>query len=321
MLTYKLYFYRHLGIQHLHPAEAKRHTPSSWALHKDRDESAAIMASAQRLPRLRIAGAAALLLLGAFSLASAMDVSASSAGKCLDNSGAPVAWWFMYKMPDGYTFAYIDANDARTAGTLKLYPYELNDDAHPSALINTLRSLVAQENGGVQSSAAAAMTALNSSSAPAGTTPFFMYNDQPDNGTPGSDFGHTKGVVAVGPSTSFWLLHSTPNFPSSSGLPKFYFPQAEIKFGQTFLCSTIESAQVEVIAQQLLYTRPFIYMSKGVDATLLGKCVLTACRHQPLFLVLLRRFLTFIIFPGLFTQQPGLSSLATVYHHIQRDEK
>jgi hypothetical protein len=59
-----------------------------------------------------------------------------------------------------------------------------------------------------------------------------MYNDQPDNASPGSDYGHTKGVVAVGDTTSFWLVHSVPNFPSSSGSGKFFFPSTETDFGQ-----------------------------------------------------------------------------------------
>lgn len=64
-----------------------------------------------------------------------------------------------------------------------------------------------------------------------------MYNDQPDVGDPGSDYGHTKGVVGVGDSSSFWLVHSVPNFPQSTGSSKFFFPSTETDYGQVCLDS------------------------------------------------------------------------------------
>lgn len=107
----------------------------------------------------------------------------------------------------GYTFAYLDSNNDRnrywhlnanvvniyyylcyakdivltillllSSGQLEIYPYALNDDEHPPALIRTLRNLVKPTTTGIPNS----------------TVPYFMYNDQPDNGNPGSNYGHTK---------------------------------------------------------------------------------------------------------------------------------
>ena len=46
------------------------------------------------------------------SAALAVPSGAAPAGsQCLDNDGLPVAWWFMYKLPNGYTVAYLDATD------------------------------------------------------------------------------------------------------------------------------------------------------------------------------------------------------------------
>eukprot|EP00039_Didymoeca_costata_P030550 m.30147 g.30147 ORF g.30147 m.30147 type:complete len:351 (-) comp8177_c0_seq1:52-1104(-) len=170
-------------------------------------------------------------------------------GVCLDNEGNEVEWYFIYKLPGGYTFAYLDSNNDRNSGQLEIYPYALNDDEHPPALIRTLRNLVKPTTTGIPNS----------------TVPYFMYNDQPDNGNPGSNYGHTKGVMGVGFNAAFWLLHSTPNFPSSSGQPKFYFPPGEIEYGQTFLCMTINTADVDTIAGQFLYTTPYVYVNNVPD--------------------------------------------------------
>lgn len=59
--------------------------------------------------------------------------------------------------------------------------------------------------------------------------------------------------------------------PRSSKVHHFIFlavatiavPQGEVTYGQTFLCISFDSAKVETVAQQLLYTTPYIYQSKG----------------------------------------------------------
>ena len=88
-----------------------------------------------------------------------------------------------------------------------------------------------------------------------------MYNDQPDNARPSASYGHAKGVVGLDGTgdAAFWLLHSTPHFPSPSGSGKFYFPESEIKYGQTFLCMTLRDGIVDDVAAQLRYVAPYVY--------------------------------------------------------------
>jgi deoxyribonuclease-2 len=93
-----------------------------------------------------------------------------------------------------------------------------------------------------------------------------MYNDQPDNATPSSSSGHTKGVVSTG-SSPFWLMHSTPNFPSSNGKSTFYFPESEIIYGQTFLCVKMSASNIEDMATQLSFTHPYVYVNKIKDTS------------------------------------------------------
>eukprot|EP00946_MAST-07B_sp_MAST-7B-sp1_P003710 g3710.t1 len=219
---------------------------------------------------------ALLVLGGAPSLGSA----------CLDNDGNEVEWFFQYKMPNSYKVAYADSTTAGDKnGFLHVQQYALNSAEHPPALILTLRSLAKSKSKSSHTgkhshhyhkTRAAGYETLPFNGTILNSTrhtddavewePYFMYNDQPDNAQPSGSFGHTKGVVGVG-SKPFWLLHSTPNFPSSDGKGKFYFPESEIIYGQTFLCVAIGASDIEDVANQLLYTKPYVYVNKVGDAS------------------------------------------------------
>jgi deoxyribonuclease-2 len=166
---------------------------------------------------------------------------------CVDADGNQVDWWFQYKMPNSYKTTYTDSNSPKSA-YLKISG-ALDDKENPPALIMTLRSLA---SGGGKNDEKIAWE------------PYFMYNDQPDNAKPSSSYGHTKGVVSTG-SNPFWLLHSTPNFPSSDGKPTFYFPESEIIYGQTFLCVAISASEFDNVGTQLSYTHPYVYVNKVGD--------------------------------------------------------
>ena len=173
-------------------------------------------------------------------LAVAVLASQAASLPCLDNDGKEVAWWFMMKLPNTFEFAYSDENYKPSKPTqLEIYPTLMNNTTHPVALTRTLQSL------------------LSSRGETRSTESFLMYNDQPDEGNPGTAYGHTKGVFAPG---SFYLLHSTPHFPSSSGKSDFYFPESETTYGQTFLCVTLtKDSDTDTIAKHLLYTKPYVY--------------------------------------------------------------
>lgn len=169
---------------------------------------------------------------------------------CLDADGNDVDWWFQYKMPNSYLTTYTDSHSKKSS-TL-VVSGALDDKSNPPALIVTLRSL--------------ATTGSSKSGKKTSWEPYFMYNDQPDNATPSSSSGHTKGVVGIG-AKPFWLMHSTPNFPSSDGKKSFYFPESEIIFGQTFLCVKIDASSIEDMATQLSYTHPYVYVNKVTETS------------------------------------------------------
>lgn len=174
------------------------------------------------------------------------DVSKTVSVDCLDNDGNSVPWWFMYKTQGGYEFGYIDPST--TASTISKFPRYMNDTKNPIALTRTLQALVDNDQH------------------------WFQYNDQPDIGTASSSYGHSKGLVAIdatGSGEGFWLTHSTPKFPASSGSAQFYFPETEIKYGQTFLCMKLSSkTDIENVGAHLQIIKPFLYFSTMDKASL-----------------------------------------------------
>ena len=61
-------------------------------------------------------------------------------------------------------------------------------------------------------------------------------------------------------STIQWLIHSVPNFPRKQDNGYFY-PESGEKFGQSFLCVSMQMEDLQVIANYLYYTYPKIYES------------------------------------------------------------
>ena len=187
-------------------------------------------------------------------------VSGAEGLKCLDNSGKPVDWWFMYKTPDGYKFAYNDPSSGDATTPLAMFDRDMDDEADPVAITRTLQAIAESgEFGGGGSGGNS-----NSSDAPPGGVSgasYYLYNDQPDNAVASSSYGHTKGVIAADADarSGLWITHSTPHWPASTGKAKFYFPPEEIKFGQTFLCLSLDQDQLDAVGQQQLLTRPYVY--------------------------------------------------------------
>lgn len=165
---------------------------------------------------------------------SSSSSSGSGVAQCLDGSGNPVDWWFTYKLPDGYQFAYIDANSDSSSGPMEIAG---SLSGSSNALIQTLNNLISGGNN----------------------IPHMFYNDQPPSGDASSSYGHTKGVVAVSESKAFWIIHSTPHFPAPASGGSFDFPSTETDYGQTFLCMTTSASSANNIGNQLQYTRPFVY--------------------------------------------------------------
>jgi deoxyribonuclease-2 len=140
--------------------------------------------------------------------------------------GRKVDWWFAYKFPQntgpqknstGFEFLYSDSDKKGETALSKV-----TLDHESSALSNTLKQIFGKDPDSV----------------------YILWNDEippsKENPKPENDKlkGHSKGALGFSTKTNtgFYLLHSTPRFPQ---VGKMVLPENERKYGQTFLCITL----------------------------------------------------------------------------------
>ncbi|XP_026731203.1 uncharacterized protein LOC113496237 [Trichoplusia ni] len=79
--------------------------------------------------------------------------------------------------------------------------------------------------------------------------------------------GHTKGVILGDKFTSLWLVHSVPRFPPIPDLMNglnvsgYDYPSTGMKYGQSFLCVSVQTSTLNQIATQLKYNEPLLVYS------------------------------------------------------------
>lgn len=163
---------------------------------------------------------------------------------CYGDSGQPVDWFVVYKLPahsrpgagapTGLRYKYLDEGSGGWrdgAGPI---------DSLEGAVGRSLRPLYGNTS----------------------QLAFLLYNDQPPNnsGTQNSSSrGHTKGVLLLDKEGGFWLIHSVPGFPPSDA---YSWPPNAHKYGQTLLCVSFPFDQFSKIGRQLNYTYPNVYAHK-----------------------------------------------------------
>lgn len=159
-------------------------------------------------------------------------VTTSHSLTCRDQTGQPVQWFTVFKMPGGTDFLYADVNTPTLAAS--------NSD------LNNLNNAVSRT-----------LAPIYKSNGTRGIN-YLMYNDEVPDGKVSNNRGHTKGIVMFDAESLVWLIHSTPNFPNqrASG---YAFPSGGTKYGQSFLCISMSIAELPKVARQLLYSWPCIY--------------------------------------------------------------
>lgn len=187
-----------------------------------------------------------------FCLAVAGLVSVANAGTyCKNDEGVDVAWFFLYKLPyratdtkgrvySGREYLYVD-NNTESAQYWTLSSKEITDSVNKGALANTIALLTAQDK-------------------PKDLI-YAVYNDN-DESPARKEHGHTKGLFMFDEHTGVWLIHSVPKFPKT--MQGYVYPFHErFNKGQTVLCVTFNSDQLETIADQLHLQHPYIYAEKS----------------------------------------------------------
>lgn len=162
---------------------------------------------------------------------------------CRDMNGLDVDWYYIYKLPkitsnqnplisEGIGFYYLDYNEQ----SFQLSTAAMNESSQPVA--QTLQEIY---NG------------------PSENVAHIMYNDHPPDEEYQWSYGHTKGVVAYDRNNGFWMIHSVPRFPRRFG--PYAWADNGRRYGQSVLCVSFKSPEMENIAKQLLYNYPCVYGS------------------------------------------------------------
>ncbi|XP_053670215.1 deoxyribonuclease-2-alpha [Anopheles nili] len=178
---------------------------------------------------------------------------------CRGESGEPVDWYYLYKLPkessqrdspsNGLRYAYVTSKDEAGAPGVPLQWHSARYDVN-------------------QSSSAPGRTIALATGKHSGAILTIMYNDEPANGPVDFERGHTKGVVSTDGTTGFWLVHSVPKFPPPIG-SDYSYPHTGMLYGQSFLCVSLDASQMETVAHQLLMNEVTVY-SSNVPADLAG---------------------------------------------------
>jgi deoxyribonuclease II len=156
----------------------------------------------------------------------------------LDESGKPVDWWFVYKVPKLTDIKGVGSVPSATGYEYVYY------DPHVGA-VGASKDVLTDGKGALD------LTLDSVFKNPTATTGWILYNDEmpkdaarKDNG----NLGHTKGVIAfdTATKTAFWLLHSWPKY-ADPGVAAMPTPM----YGQTFLCISLAMSTASKIAAQM----------------------------------------------------------------------
>lgn len=91
------------------------------------------------------------------------------------------------------------------------------------------------------------------------------YNDQKPNSNSSTPKAHAKGLLATDGVTAIWLVHSVPRYPE---IPIYKYPLTGGRYGQSFLCMSLQGSEVDKVATQLRLMVPLIYYTRTPDAVL-----------------------------------------------------
>lgn len=158
---------------------------------------------------------------------------------CQDERNKNVDWFINYKIPkidaepsgsflyDGKGYAYLTP----TSSSWKLSTKSIMSG---SMLENTMKDFYSNKQG----------------------LSYLFYNDDAPANHTGTAVGHLKGVVAFDGNTGFWLIHSIPKFADDN---VFQYPDNAFVNGQSILCVTFRTRELNEICNQLLFSHPNIY--------------------------------------------------------------
>ncbi|XP_050428234.1 cell-death-related nuclease 7 [Adelges cooleyi] len=167
--------------------------------------------------------------------------------QCKNPSGQPVDWFVAIKLPklqgnfsDGTGYIYMDSQNKTPS-----WSYHQAVTIENSAMGHSVSQIYV------------------SSESQNDTLMWLVYNDEPTNGPVQMTLGHTKGMVAADKDSGYWLVHSVPKYPQ---LPyqnnnSYTYPPTGVKFGQSFLCLSMLSQELDKVGDQIINNEAKVYGS------------------------------------------------------------
>ncbi|XP_065159044.1 plancitoxin-1 [Atheta coriaria] len=166
----------------------------------------------------------------------------------MDENNNPVDWYILYKIPhikkgapselikNGFAYMYLtsDNDENWTLSNINIM------DNEKSFLATTLAPVYQSENDN--------------------NIAHIFYNDEKPSGGNKGTKGHTKGALATDQKGGFWLIHSTPAFPPSVN-DNYSYPLSGTVYGQSILCISLDTLNLNNAALQLFYDQPQVYSS------------------------------------------------------------
>ena len=174
----------------------------------------------------------------------------------LDESGQPVDWWFIYKVPKLGS----GISDSDNATGYEYVYYDAAMDAKGSP-ISRSKNVIGDNDGALDRTIGSVFGGYPKAEE---STGWILYNDEyPDSvgKTDSASYGHTKGALCydVATDTAFWLLHSWPKFadPLETHDPT---PM----YGQTYLCVSLDVDSARKLAAQMIsHQEPQVYYARA----------------------------------------------------------
>jgi deoxyribonuclease-2 len=89
---------------------------------------------------------------------------------------------------------------------------------------------------------------------------YVLWNDEPPpSGNSAAPIAHSKGLIAFTSEGGFWLTHSLPDFPATSG---DLWADGADSYGQSFLCINVDADALHKLSPAFTMYRPKVYDSK-----------------------------------------------------------
>jgi len=162
--------------------------------------------------------ATTLSLAAGASLAAAKHHDSNGLG-CIDGNGDAIDFWYSFKYPNGWDYAYM-------AKDVKLDKAKDTLDSDESALTRTLSQLYEKYE----------------------SLSYAMWNDEDPSSKKDGHRAHAKGVVAFDGDSGFWITHSLPRFPAAASVGKPVYDGGSDRYGQSYQCITIDQDALSVLA-------------------------------------------------------------------------